>query len=74
MNGNGSTSDIRLEKCLEAVYDQMLSSLPQKLRNKCPAVKCVETMLAALKAETTAEIAIEMGLVENARWKCPCRK
>jgi hypothetical protein len=31
-------------------------------------------MLAALKAETTAEVAIEMGLVENGRWKCPCRK
>lgn len=69
--GNGSDRDLHLEKCLEVVYDAMMTSLPDTAKDDCPAVKCVGLMLAALKAETTAEIMAEMGLRIDGRWVCP---
>jgi len=69
-----SMSDIRLEKCIETVYEHMRGRLPEKLRDRCPAVDCIASILIAMKAEVNAEVALEMGLTSEGIWKCACRK
>jgi len=45
-----------------------------KLRDKCPALKDLSEVLIMIKESNNEELALQLGLVRNGGWKCPCRK
>jgi len=55
--------DIRLEKCIETIYDQIIELVPQGKRRTCPVVIKMATMLDSMKHENNKRIAIELGVV-----------
>jgi hypothetical protein len=63
--------DIRLEKCLEAIYEQASASLPPECRRDCPMLRAIGDLLVGVKSENTERISIELGILRGGEWKCP---
>ncbi|MCX6653379.1 MAG: hypothetical protein NT137_08545 [Methanomassiliicoccales archaeon] len=63
--------DIRLEKCLEAIYEQVSAPLPPECRKDCPMLRVIADLLVGVKSVNNEEVAIEMGILQNGEWKCP---
>ncbi len=66
--------DIRLEKFLELFYDHMRANLDCELNDTSLALKEPGELLIMIKESNNEELAIQLGLVRNGGWKCPCRK
>lgn len=65
--------DIRLEKLLEVVYDQVFAALPAEARRTCPALKVLAEVLLDLKEANNSEIALELGILSGGDHACPCK-
>ena len=63
--------DIRLEKCLEAIYEHACGSLPPECRKDCPMLRVISDLLVGVKSANNEEVAIEMGILQGGEWKCP---
>lgn len=61
----------KLEKCLEAIYEQASASLPPECRKDCPMLRAIGDFLVGVKSENTERISIELGMIGNREWKCP---
>jgi hypothetical protein len=59
--------DIRLEKCLEAIYDEIITQVPAQKRKSCPVVIKLASMLDTMKHENNAQIAADMGIVGDCK-------
>lgn len=47
--------------------------LPNDLQESgCPAVRCIENVLVAVKTENNKQIALELGMVDHGKWERPC--
>ena len=66
--------NIKLEKALETLYDHMRAKLPPDTRKICPALRLVADLLVSIKSENNREIAIELGMICDGEWECPCSK
>ncbi len=68
-------SSMKVEKVVEALYDHMRNRLPNDLKESgCPAVRCIENVLVAVKSENNKQVALELGMVDCGEWECPCKK
>ena len=66
--------DIRLEKALEAIYEQACGSLPKECRKDCPLLRCISDLLVSVKSSNNDKISVELGLIGNEEWRCPSWK
>ncbi|TFG55873.1 MAG: hypothetical protein E4H30_06165 [Methanomassiliicoccus sp.] len=66
--------DVKLEKFIELFYDHMRANLDYELRETCPALKDLGELLIMIKESNNEELALQLGLVRNGGWKCPCGK
>lgn len=66
--------DIRLEKFLELFYDHMRANLDCELKDTCPALRELGELLIMIKESNNEELALQLGLMRNGGWKCPCGK
>jgi len=66
--------DIRLEKFLELFYDHMRANLDCELKDTCPALRELGELLIVIKESNNEELSVQLGLVRNGEWKCPCGK
>ena len=55
--------DIRLEKTLEAVYDDIVQTVPIRSRKRCHALLTMAMLLDQMMHETNRQIAIDTGIV-----------
>jgi len=65
--------DIRLEKTLEAIYDDVVQTVPIKNRKRCSVLLKMAMLLDRMKHETNRQIVIDLGIVgscEECRGKC----
>ncbi len=65
--------DIQLEKAIEALYDDVLQTVPIRSRKRCPALLKMAMLLDQMKHETNRQIAIDLGMVgscEECRENC----
>jgi hypothetical protein len=46
---DNTMDDIRLEKALEAIYEQACGSLPRECRKDCPLLRCIGDLLVSIK-------------------------
>jgi len=58
-------NDIRLEKGLESVYDQVAERVPIKKWKKCVALRIMAHYIDSMKKENNHRIAIDMGAIED---------
>lgn len=58
-----SMNDIRLEKSLEVIYDELIEAVPARKRTTCPVVVKLARMLSGMKNENNRSLAIELGVV-----------
>jgi hypothetical protein len=65
--------DIRFEKFVEVLYDQLFAALPAEARRSCPALKCLSEILMDIKEANNDEIALELGMLPCTDPTCPCR-
>ena len=65
--------NIKLEKFLETLYDHMRAKLPPEAKKGCPVLRCVADLLVAVKSENNREIALELGMICDGEWECPCK-
>ena len=66
-------NDIRLEKSVEVVYDQIIVVVPAHKRKTCPVVIKLAQILDSMKNENNRNLAIELGVVgdcEGCGTKC----
>ncbi len=66
-------SDIRLEKALEAILNEVVSIVGPKHAESCPAVIALDHVLEVLKETNNSRIAAELGIKSIRDWKCPCQ-
>lgn len=66
--------DVRFEKFVEVLYDQLFAALPAEVRRDCPALKCLADVLSDIKEANNDEIAVELGMLPRADATCPCGK
>jgi len=67
--------DIRLEKTLEAMLDQMTQTIGPKKAERCPCILLVSKALDRLKSTNNAEIVLELDMLPEADSACPsCRR
>jgi len=55
--------DIRLEKAVEVVYDEIIADVPQDKRQSCPVVIKLGRLLDNMKTENNRTLATELGIV-----------
>jgi hypothetical protein len=65
--------DIKLEKFVEVLYDQLFAALPPEARRTCPAMRMLDEVLMDLKEANNSEIALELGVTPRPDGTCPCR-
>lgn len=66
--------DIRFERFVEVLYDQLFAALPPEARRGCPALRCLSEVLMDIKEANNDEIALELGMLPCADPACPCRR
>lgn len=66
--------DIRFEKFVEVLYDQLFAALPANVRRDCPALRCLADVLSDIKEANNDEIAVELGMLPRCDFECPCGK
>jgi hypothetical protein len=67
--------DIRLEKSLEALYDECIAEMPPANRRNCVWARKIGELLSGMKDETNEQIAIERGFKGNGHCgNCSCGK
>ena len=66
--------DVKLEKFIELFYDHMRANLDYEFKDTCPALKDLGELLIMIKESNNEELALQLGLVRNGGWKCPCGK
>lgn len=65
--------DIRMEKLLEAMYDDLSSHLCPEMRGECPMLKRIGEFLVHMKTENNGRIISEFGLGDDSKWHCHCK-
>ena len=65
--------DIRLEKYIEALYEEMRGRIPCDLRDECPMLKAMADVLITRKEANNKEIMYELGVSSSSEFICPCR-
>ncbi len=67
--------NIRLEKTLEAMLEQMIQTVGATRAQRCPCILLASKALDRLKSANNAEIVLELDMLPEADWACPsCRK
>ena len=65
-------NDIRLEKSVEVVYDQIIVVVPVHKRKTCPVVIKLAQILDSMKNENNRNLAIELGVIGDCE-RCDSR-
>ncbi len=65
--------DVRLEKMVEVIYQQLLAIVPAEARKDCPALERMSEILLDIKEVNNSEIAAELGIVPCKKDRCPCQ-
>ncbi len=59
--------DIRLEKALEALYDDIVQTVSIGNRKRCPVLLKMAMVFSQMKHETSGRIARDFGIVRGGR-------
>jgi hypothetical protein len=75
MNINVDMKDLRLEKSLEALYDECIAEMPPTMRKKCIWAVKTGQLISSMKDETNEQLAIDMGFKGSCKGcDCGCKK
>jgi hypothetical protein len=65
--------DVRFEKIIEDLCEQVLVSRPNEGREDCPMIKLLATALRNVRDDSSGENMFEIGMLPCADLTCPCR-